>query len=89
MKYLDVADIVRNSDKDSVVLTVHREGRRCHGNHSPCHRCGITSLFSMKCWILKSATSALQFTGVTGEQYQEALMTCKNREWRNDRGSPR
>ena len=69
----DVADIVRNSDKDSVVLTVHREGAEMWNYR----------LFSMKCWILKSATSVLHsLQALPANSIRKLLMTCKNREWR-------
>ena len=40
-------------------------------------------LFSMKCWILKSATSALHsLQALPANSIRKLLMTCKNREWR-------
>ena len=75
----DVADIVRNSDKDSVVLTVHREGAESQSLSQMWNY----RLFSMKCWILKSATSALHsLQALPANSIRKLLMTCKNREWR-------
>ena len=40
-------------------------------------------LFSMKCWILKSVTSALHsLQALPANSIRKLLMTCKNREWR-------
>ena len=40
-------------------------------------------LFSMKCWVLKSATSALHsLQALPANSIRKLLMICKNREWR-------
>ena len=79
----DVADIVRNSDKDSVVLTVHREGAEDAMESQSLSQMWNYRLFSMKCWILKSATSALHsLQALPANSIRKLLMTCKNREWR-------
>lgn len=79
----DVADIVRNSDKDSVVLTVHREGQKMPWKSQSLSQMWNYRLFSMKCWILKSATSALHsLQALPANSIRKLLMTCKNREWR-------
>ena len=94
----DVADIVRNSDKDSVVLTVHREGeedameitvpvtegtdvtvtvKKADGSAKELtmQRAVVTQKMA---WgkMLNDKIGYIritQFTGVTGEQYQEAF----------------
>lgn len=70
----DVADIVRNSDKDNVVLTVHREGV----DNAMEIKVDITDveLPSVFHEMLDSRIGYIritEFKGVTSEQYQEAF----------------
>lgn len=74
MKYLMVADIVRNSDKDSVVLTVHREGAEDAMEITvPVTDVELPSVFHEMLDSKIGYIRITQFTGVTGEQYQEAF----------------
>ena len=70
----DVADIVRNSDKDSVVLTVHREGVEDAMEITvPVTDVELPSVFHEMLDSKIGYIRITQFTGVTGEQYQEAF----------------
>ena len=70
----DVADIVRNSDKDSVVLTVHREGAEDAMEITvPVTDVELPSVFHEMLDSKIGYIRITQFTGVTGEQYQEAF----------------
>ena len=70
----DVADIVRNSDKDSVVLTVHREGAEDAMEITvPVTDVELPSVFHEMLGSKIGYIRITQFTGVTGEQYQEAF----------------
>ena len=70
----DVADIVRNSDKDSVVLTVHREGEEDAMEITvPVTDVELPSVFHEMLDSKIGYIRITQFTGVTGEQYQEAF----------------
>ena len=79
----DVADIVRNSDKDSVVLLFTEKVQKMPWKSQSLSQMWNYRLFSMKCWILKSATSALHsLQALPANSIRKLLMTCKNREWR-------
>mgnify|MGYP000680101368 CR=1 FL=1 len=66
------------SDKDSVVLTVHREGEEDAMEITVPVTDVELRLFSMKCWILKSATSALHsLQALPANSIRKLLMTCK------------
>ena len=70
----DVADIVRNSDKDSVVLTVHREGAEDAMEITvPVTDVELPSVFHEMLDSKIGYIRITQFTCVTGEQYQEAF----------------
>ena len=71
----DVADIVRNSDKDSVVLTVHREGEEDAMEITvPVTDVELPSVFHEMLDSKIGYIRITQFTGVTGEQYPEGLI---------------
>ncbi len=79
----DVADIVRNSDKDSVVLTVHREGAEDAMEITvPVTDVELPSVFHemLDSKIGYIRTYSLQ--ALPANSIRKLLMTCKNREWR-------
>ena len=79
----DVADIVRNSDKDSVVLLFTEKVQKMPWKLQSLSQMWNYRLFSMKCWIPKSATSALHsLQALPANSIRKLLMICKNREWR-------
>ena len=76
----EVADLVRNSDKDSVVLTVHREDTE----NAMDIKVSVTdvelpSVFSEMLEDNIGYIRITQFTGVTVEQYQEAFNNLKKK----------
>ena len=74
----EVADIVRNSDKDSVVLTVHREGTEdAMDIKVSVTDVELPSVFSEMLEDNIGYIRITQFTGVTVEQYEQAFDDLK------------
>lgn len=70
----DVADLVRNSDKDSVVLTVHRENVNDAMEITvPITDVELPSVFHEMLDSKIGYIRITEFKGVTSEQYQEAF----------------
>ena len=70
----DVADLIRNSDKDSAVLTVHRENVEDALEITvPITDVELPSVFHEMLDSKIGYIKITEFTGVTSEQYQEAF----------------